>query len=36
VTQLGLSLAKLALAAFLLWLVVDLFVMRPLTRVCSA
>jgi len=35
VTQLGLSLAKLFLAAFLLWLVVDLFVLRPLVKVTS-
>ncbi len=39
VTQVGLSVAKLFLAAFLLWLVVDLFLLRPLiktqTRWCA-
>ncbi len=32
VTQVGLSVAKLFLAAFLLWLVVDLFLLRPLIK----
>ena len=32
VTQVGLSVAKLCLAAFLLWLVVDLFLLRPLIK----
>jgi hypothetical protein len=35
VAQLGLSLAKLFLAAFLLWLVVDLFILRPLAVVAT-
>ena len=36
VSQLALSLFKLAIATFLLWLIIDLFVLRPVARVAAA